>query len=135
MPLFLGVRKITVQKDRLVPIDEENLEIDRLKRALVDAAVYGNGQSCDLKIVVDLRARIMTISVKGSGLTAGRIGMAMLVEYARAYGDYAVLDKIAELPDTMIEVGHFGIGFDPERFLGWLHHAKQRGSLQLRHEG
>jgi len=135
MALSLEVRKITLQKDRLVPIDEENFEVDRFKRALIDAVARWDQQSCDLKIVVDLRARVMTITVKNSGLTAGRIGLAILVEYARAYGDYAVIDKIAEPPDTMIEVGHFGIGSDPERFLGWLHYAKQVGSIPLRHEG
>src|SRR3989442_13441663 len=135
MALSLEVRKITLQKDRLVPIDEENFEVDRFKRALIDAVARWDQQSCDLKIVVDFRARIMTITVKNSGLTAGRIRVAILGEYARADGDHAVIDQIAEAPGTMIEARHFCLGSDPERFLGWLHYAKQVGSSPLMHEG
>ncbi len=133
MILALEIRNLTVQTDKLVPLDLENFEVEKFKRALLDATCYYDGKACDVKIIVDIRARYMNLSCKCPGITAGQVGLSILVEYSLFSSNEAVLNSINENPNDMIEVGRFPIGSDPDHFLGFLHSCMQRGKFELRY--
>lgn len=131
LPIFVEVGKISLQKDRLTPIDPENFQVEHFKRAVIDAAFSDDGNRCNAKLIVDLRARTITVSCKGPQFTARRVGEALMVEYMVFTNSAYVIDTLNKAPTEMREVGEFGFGIDLDRFLGFLHRLHERGRTQL----
>ena|SRR2546426_1850477 len=135
MSIHIQVRKLSVQKDKLVPIDAENFEVERFKRALIDATFFDDGNSCEAKLIVDLRARTVGFSCDHPKLSPARVGMALMVEFMVFSNEAYIIDTLGKVPGATQGVSYFGIGNDPERFLGFLHHLRKAGKVALVYDG
>src|SRR5436309_10857009 len=103
MALSLIITKIVLNNDKAIKIDEEHIEIAKFKRALVDAVVGENERSVDVSLIVDIRARIMTIACKDAELSPGRLGVGILTEFQLISG-YDALQLLHEDPRQMKDV-------------------------------
>jgi hypothetical protein len=126
----LGVLRITVQPDKLTPIDVDNFEIEKFKRAEIDAVLSGNdGAEYPLTIRLDIRANIVSVFPTNEHIHAGFTLLAVVLTWASTYGDHSKFTVSYPIEksksDCRISVSN------PELFLGFLHHVKQSEGIDL----
>jgi hypothetical protein len=126
----LRVLRITVQPDKLAPIDLDNFEIEKLKRAEIDAVLFGDDNAeYPLTIRLDIRANIVSVFPTDDRIHAGFTLLAVVLTWAASYGDHSKftvgypIEKSKS--DCRISVSN------PELFLGFLHHVKQGEGIDL----
>ncbi len=130
MTLWIEVKKITLNKDRTTLIDEEHLEVTKFKRAVVEALVGEDEHSTQVGLILDIRARVLTIASKNPDIALGKLGVGILREYQLVSG-YDAVQLLREDPQLMKDTGRFPVGPDVDQFLGFIHLLMERGRVEL----
>ncbi len=121
-------KSIIVQRDKLQPIDTENFQIERFKRAKVRVDFYDSGRRVPLKLTLELRGKVLTVSTSDDEAPVGQYGAAIITEWSVAMDEDSLLQTVEDI-SRVRGAAHFTIR-DPDNFLGYLHHLKQRGRIR-----
>lgn len=126
----IKVYRIVVQPDKYKPVSLKPVELEvlRLKRALVDVEVRNGQRESKLSAVIEFRGHALTLSRSEGDCNVDEVGRRLGIEYHRRYGKEGL-----RLIDNIFEgrrVCEYTVA-DPARFLDFLHLVKNRKGLDV----
>jgi len=125
----ITVNKIAVQPDKYKPISLKPIELEvlRLKRALVDLTVSVQQKESRFSAILEYRGRALTLSRSTGDADADKVGNCLGTEFSKRYGKEGLRLLASPNPGRVCECTIS----DPSAFLGFLHVVKNRGGVDV----